>query len=81
MPLEDLAEVAFRFTGRVIGRIFIEIFFEILCYYIGRVILFIVTIGSYNHKKQNDNSGTLESAVGLISLITLFVIYVVIKNK
>lgn len=80
MPLDDLGEIVVRFTGRVLVRFLIEILFDILCYYIGRIFLLIVSLGQYRSKNISSKDGTLESIVGLALLIACLVIYALIKN-
>ncbi len=78
MPLDDVGEVAFRFIGRVIGRIILEIFFEILCYYIGRSFLFIISFGNYKPKSIMNGDGTFESVIGMLLVFVSIGIYIII---
>ena len=80
MPFDDLGEIVVRFTGRVFLRIIVEIIFELICYYVGRVFLLIVSFGQYRTNKKSSEDGIVESVVGLAILIATFIIYVVIKN-
>lgn len=80
MPLDDLGEVALRFGGRIFIWIFVEIIFELFCYYLGRCVLFLLTFGQYKPKKVGEE-GTFESFVGLATLIVALAAYLVVVNR
>ena len=65
MPIEEIAEGFLKGIGRFIGRMIIEIVFEVFCYWIGRVFLRIVSFGKYPKDHFGDDSDTICSIVGL----------------
>jgi hypothetical protein len=64
--LEDfLAHIIIRH----IQAICVDLFFNVLCYHLGRILLLIVSIGRYDRIFNIGESGMFESWVGLVALI------------
>ena len=79
MVLETILEVVIPFIGRIIGFIFLEIFFHLVIYTIGYVVLKIITYGKYPEEEFSLESDLhRETYVYLMGLIGLAVIIVII---
>lgn len=76
MPLDELGEIAFKGVWRIFVWLFFEILFEVICYYLGKIFLLVITFGQYKPKHKDD--GSFESFVGLALLLVAFVTYLII---
>lgn len=79
MPVEEIVDGFFHFVGRVICRAVFELIFEFLLYYVGRMVLFMVTLGQYQPSGDDESKGFV-SIVGLFSIIVAVVVFVTVKN-
>ena len=75
MPLDDIAGAAIGALGRFILWIFLQVIFEIVCFYIGRYFLLIISLGQYKRIIGSVKGGTMESVIGLVILV-LMILYI-----
>lgn len=75
MPLEEILRTVLGGIARLIIGFFVQIFFEIVCYWIGRIFLLIVAFGTYDRLFKKNRHESLVSLVGFVVLATaLFII-------
>ena len=73
MPLDEIGGAILGTIGRIIAWIFLQIIFEIVCFYIGRFFILAISLGQYEKIIKSENDGTIESIVGLILLVSLII--------
>lgn len=73
MPLDEIGGAILGAIGRIIAWIFLQIIFEIVCFYIGRFFILAISLGQYEKIIKSENDGTIESIVGLILLVSLII--------
>lgn len=73
MPLDEIAGAAIGVLGRFILWIFIQIIFEIVCFYIGRLFLLAISLGQYERVIRSKKDGTIESVTGLAILVSMII--------
>lgn len=72
MPLGELTEGIFRIVGRLIVEIFVDVFLEVICYFVGKVVLRVLTFGNYPPAIDQDHREWFVQMVGLIALALMF---------
>lgn len=73
MPLDEIAGAAIGAIGRFILWLFLQIIFEFVCFYIGRIFLLAISLGQYEKIFKNKKDGTIESVMGLVILVSIIV--------
>ncbi len=71
MPLDEIAGAVLGALGRFIVWIFLQILFEIFCFYIGRCFLLAISLGQYEKILKSNKDGTTESVFGLVILVSM----------
>lgn len=65
MPAGEIAEGIFKFIARLV----IEVVLEIVCYWVGKVVLRIITLGKYPPPQAQDHSESFVASIGLVTLV------------
>lgn len=73
MPLDEIGGAATGALGRFILWIFLQILFEIVCFYIGRFFLLVISLGHYEKIIKSKRDGTIESITGLVILVSMII--------
>ena len=71
MPFDAIVEGLFHFIVRVILHFFVEIIFEVVCYFIGMAFLRCITLGRYPPRNDRPYSESFLSVVGLLVLASI----------
>lgn len=70
MPIDELAGGLFKLIARAVMFIALEIFWETICYWIGKFTLRILTLGKY---PPNDDEAHCVGCVHFFGMIVIFV--------
>ncbi len=74
--LDELVGGIFVFIGRILLYVLFEIFFQIICFYLGYSLLMVLTFGQYGKIKNIKGDGTFESIIGGVTLLVgLFFVF------
>lgn len=76
--MEELVEGVCRAIFKMLKVLVFDFFFELFCYWIGRVFLLMVTFGHYPRGKKNQEHEGRIAFIGLIVII--FSVVLLIKN-
>jgi hypothetical protein len=69
--LDDIAEGFVHTLGRVVGRFIVETIFETVCFFIGKPVVRVFTLGRYPEVVPSDTQQQLTSAAGLLTLLAI----------
>lgn len=75
--LDEIASPLFRLIGKVIGYLIIEFFFQVVCGFIGRTVIKVLTLWQYKKILQLESYDTFESILGLLVIfgMVLYIVY------
>lgn len=71
MPLDEIGVGVFRFLGQLFVEIVVQIFFEVVCYWVGYGALKIITFGAYPKPNTTEQPDIYICIFGLIVIGTL----------
>lgn len=80
MPIDELAEGLFRVIGRFIAHLIINVLVEIIFYFIGKVVLRIITFGKYPPPPEQNHSAEFVQIFGFLVLAAAFAVLFMAKN-
>ena len=69
--VDDLAEGIVHTMARVVGRFIVETIFETVCFFIGKPVVRLVSLGRYPEPEPSDTQQQLTSAAGLLTLLAV----------
>ena len=69
--IDDLAESVVHTAARAVGRFMVETIFETICFFIGKPVVRLLTLGRYPEPKPSDTQQQLTSAAGLLTLLAI----------
>ncbi|PLY04978.1 MAG: hypothetical protein C0622_02080 [Desulfuromonas sp.] len=81
MPIEEITEGVFRIVGRFFFRLFIEVVFEFLCYWAGRIFLKTISFGKYPKDHFGDKSDTVCTITGIGIVVAAIGIIAYLLNR
>lgn len=74
--MEEIGEGIVRLIYRFFRYIIIDALMEIVCFWIGRVFLLIITLGRYPRGKKVDDHEGFISFIGLLVIVTVPILLV-----
>ena len=69
MPVEEIAEFAFRAVGRFLVNVLIEGAWELLCYFLGLWTLRVLSLGSYPPRDMTEKQILRCQMIGLAEIL------------
>lgn len=73
MPLDEIGGAVLGVLGRFILWIFLQVIFEIVCFYMGRCFLLAISLGQYEKIIKSKDDGIFESMTGLVILVSMII--------
>ena len=73
MPLDDIAVGLFKIIGKFIVYLVVDVLLEIVFYFLGKVVLQIVTLGKYPPKLDKEHSHGFVQFIGFLVIVSIVV--------
>jgi len=73
VPLDDIAVGLFKIIGKFIVYLVVDVLLEIVFYFLGKVVLQIVTLGKYPPKLDKEHSHGFVQFIGFLVIVSIVV--------